>query len=103
MSPTKGRPYLLKSSARAIGQPPLKTGTLIPETGIYKVIHGEHRLPHEVILFQGEKFPRCAKCRDKVCFELVYPAEEIHTVQVLCTLLEGKPVFQRDQDGPCYH
>jgi predicted amidohydrolase YtcJ len=26
------------------------------------------------------------------------PAEEIHTVRVLCTLLEGKPVFERDPE-----
>ena len=94
MSPTKARPYLLKSSARAIGQPPLKTGTLIPETGIYRVIHGEHRLPHEVILFQGEKFPRCAKCRDKVCFELVYPAEEIHSGRGFRVVLHELPLLE---------
>jgi hypothetical protein len=42
MSPLKARPYLMKSSAQAVASPPFKTGTLISETGIYKVIHSEH-------------------------------------------------------------
>jgi hypothetical protein len=40
MSPVKALPYLMKSSAQAVASPPFKTGTLISETGIYKVIHG---------------------------------------------------------------
>ena len=43
----------------------------MPTTGIYKVIHAEHRLLHEVILSGGDIFPRCAKCSDVVIFELL--------------------------------
>jgi hypothetical protein len=48
-----------------------QTGATVPTTGIYKIIHAEHRLPHEVILSGGDIFPRCAKCSDVVIFELL--------------------------------
>ena len=48
-----------------------KTGQIVPESGIYRVVHAGHRLPHEVTLLKGEAFPRCAKCADKVEFEAV--------------------------------
>lgn len=48
-----------------------KTGAIIPDTGIYRVIHSAHRLPHEVTLLKGATFPRCQKCADPVTFELV--------------------------------
>jgi hypothetical protein len=38
------------------------TGAVIPSTGIYRVIHRAHRLPHEATLFKGETFPKCQKC-----------------------------------------
>lgn len=47
----------------------LKTGDLVPESGIYRVHHSGHRLPHEVTLLQGQRFPRCGKCADAVEFE----------------------------------
>jgi hypothetical protein len=47
------------------------TGELIEESGIYRVCHSAHRLPHEVTLLKGEKFPKCQKCADEVKFELV--------------------------------
>ena len=43
----------------------------IPTSGIYCVIHAQHRLPHEVTLLEGQVFPPCAKCHDEVRFELV--------------------------------
>ncbi|HET6933657.1 MAG TPA: hypothetical protein VFI72_02385 [Candidatus Angelobacter sp.] len=44
----------------------------VAESGIYRVIHGAHRLPHSVTLFLGDIFPRCAKCADLVTFELLH-------------------------------
>jgi hypothetical protein len=52
------------------------TGQKILESGIYTVHHSEHRLPHEVTLLQGEQFPRCGKCADRVGFELLCAAPE---------------------------
>jgi hypothetical protein len=46
-----------------------KTGAIIPESGIYRVAHSAHRLPHEVTLLKGETFPKCQKCADAVTFE----------------------------------
>jgi hypothetical protein len=51
--------------------PAFRTGEAIPESGIYRVVHREHRLPHEVTLLRDEIFPKCAKCHDDVTFELV--------------------------------
>jgi hypothetical protein len=57
-------------------QPTFRTGEQIAESGIYRVIHKTHRLPHEVTLLKDQVFPRCAKCRDKVKFELVRAVSE---------------------------
>lgn len=54
----------------------LKTGDVIPASGIYRVHHAAHRLPHEVTLLKDEIFPRCQKCRNAVEFEPVLLAEE---------------------------
>ena len=48
-----------------------KTGQTVPHSGIYRVSHSEHRLPHEVTLLKGEMFPKCQKCADAVMFKLV--------------------------------
>ena len=47
------------------------TGQEVPSSGIYRVFHGEHRLPKELVLIAGNKFPRCGKCSNAVRFELV--------------------------------
>ena len=61
--------YLIKSSPMLRGK--FKTGAVIPATGIYRVSHSAHRLPHEVTLVQGQTFPKCQKCADAVAFRLV--------------------------------
>lgn len=48
-----------------------RCGEKISESGIYRVVHDKHRLPHEVTLLSGELFPKCMKCEDLVYFELV--------------------------------
>ncbi len=49
----------------------------VPVTGLYRVMHGSHRLPHEALLLAGEVFPRCARCSDQVEFELVAPMPDL--------------------------
>jgi hypothetical protein len=51
-----------------------KPGDVANETGVYLVSHDRHRLPHEVIVLRGERFPRCANCSEAVIFELFYAA-----------------------------
>lgn len=48
-----------------------KTGQSVPESGIYRVLHDSHRLPHEVTLLKSQVFPRCAKCAGEVHFQVV--------------------------------
>jgi hypothetical protein len=48
-----------------------KSSDTIPESGVYRVLHAEHRLPHEVTLIAGQTFPPCVKCHAEVRFELM--------------------------------
>jgi hypothetical protein len=61
------------------------TGDKVPVTGLYLVHHAAHRLPHEALLLKDEAFPRCAKCADKVEFELLkgVPGIEQHRDRVV--------------------
>lgn len=51
----------------------LRTGDLVPASGIYLVNHAPHRLLQEIALFKSERFPRCSKCDSAVLFLLVHP------------------------------
>jgi hypothetical protein len=48
-----------------------RCGDIIIESGIYRVVHRKHRLPHEVTLLRDQLFPRCIECEDAVYFELL--------------------------------
>lgn len=78
MRANRSSPFLVKSAPSGMSGPGLifRTSEPIPESGIYRVIHKAHRLPHEVTLFKDQDFPRCAKCKDAVKFELVMAATE---------------------------
>ena len=52
----------------------LKTGGTVPESGIYRVLHAQHRLPTEVTLLANHEFPRCSCCSEPVFYELVRSA-----------------------------
>jgi hypothetical protein len=43
---------------------------VVPESGIYRVMHDPHRLMHDATLLQGQRFPLCRRCKDDVRFEL---------------------------------
>jgi hypothetical protein len=58
--------------------PNLKTGDIVPETGIYLVVHASHRLPHEVVILAGERFPRCCRCSESVLFSLLHSAPDLY-------------------------
>lgn len=76
MGPRKSGLFLVKSPARDMSKERIyRTGELIPASGIYRVVHLEHRLPHEVTLLKDEQFPRCAKCASAVTFELLQAAQ----------------------------
>src|SRR4051812_19136021 len=48
-----------------------KTGETVPHSGIYRVKHSEHRLPHEVTLLRANTFPPCSKCGNNVAYQLL--------------------------------
>jgi hypothetical protein len=53
-----------------------RSGEKVVTSGIYRVVHYQHRLAHEVTLLQGGIFPPCMRCGLQVVFEL------LRTVQV---------------------
>src|SRR3954467_9766740 len=54
-----------------------KPGQPVPETGVYRVIHHQHRPEHDATLFRDEQFPPCGRCGEDVRFELVGKAVPI--------------------------
>jgi hypothetical protein len=47
-----------------------RPGELVPENGVYRVMHESHRLMHEASLLKGDRFPICKQCKTSVRFEL---------------------------------
>jgi hypothetical protein len=55
-----------------------KPSEQVPVSGVYRVDHNSHRDSHEVTLLEGEIFPTCAVCEDRVRFVLKHRASSIH-------------------------
>ena len=62
------------------------SGEIVPKSGIYKVSHAEHRLPHEVTVISGQTFPPCAKCGNAVNFQLLRVIHDADTPPFRVTL-----------------
>jgi hypothetical protein len=75
-----------------------RCGDKIPESGIYRVVHHKHRLPHEVTLLRDELFPRCIKCEEEVFFQLVRSAPDITLVPFKVTLY-ALPVADEEEES----
>lgn len=90
MGVTQKRGFLVHTSEEV-----LKTGAVAPETGIYRVVHTGHRLPHEVVILQGQRFPRCSKCTSSVLFELAHAAPDLFQ-SCICRIYE-LPVVEHTQ------
>lgn len=54
-----------------------RSGDKVPCTGLYRVSHYQHRMPHDAVLRSGETFPACNKCGKRVMFRLSTNAETI--------------------------
>jgi len=50
-----------------------KPGQIVPVSGVFTAVHGEHRAQHEVVAIRGEEFPSCRICKDEVRFHVVRP------------------------------
>jgi hypothetical protein len=54
-----------------------KSGMTAPVSGIYRVYHYRHRIPHAVFVPSGAVFPTCKGCGDKVQFAPLIAGEPI--------------------------
>jgi hypothetical protein len=53
-------------------------GESVRQTGIYEVIHDRsHRVAHEVVMLNGDSFPACDTCEERVRFRLIRTAPYI--------------------------
>jgi hypothetical protein len=57
----------------------LEPGDIAPRSGVYRVHHYAHRMPHLVIVLAGITLPKCKRCGEKVRFAPMVPAEPIST------------------------
>jgi hypothetical protein len=60
----------IESSQGKIVHKKYRPGDIVPESGIYRVMHESHRLMHEATLLEGQRFPICKQCKYSVRFEL---------------------------------
>jgi len=51
----------------------------MPESGLYRVFHADHRVSHKAILPKGQKFPRCGVCKEEVHFELILAVPQLES------------------------
>jgi hypothetical protein len=49
----------------------LKPGEICSQSGLYRVIHRAHRMPHKAVISQGDIFPSCSRCGAAVRFKLI--------------------------------
>jgi len=55
----------------------LHPGETVATTGVYRVYHHAHRLPHSVFVPAGTILPKCRRCGDKVEFGLLLESDSI--------------------------
>ena len=58
-----------------------RPGQKAPRTGLYRVVHYQHRLPHDVVIKQGEVFPSCNRCGQRVTFSISSTADVLSADQ----------------------
>jgi hypothetical protein len=67
----------LVNKEEQVPSPYFRVGERVPQSGVYRVFHSEHRVSHEVTLVGAQDFPRCSHCGTNVHFELLHSAPEI--------------------------
>jgi hypothetical protein len=48
----------------------LSPGETISVSGVYRVVHSEHRADHDVLALKGDVLPDCRVCKNLVRFHL---------------------------------
>lgn len=66
-------------------------GEVVPENGVYRVIHESHRLMHEASLAKGDRFPICKQCKESVRFELRRAVKNSPQISGYHSILEDYP------------
>ena len=98
MSTAKRKLRLVSSRTRTPkSKAQFSCGDKIPESGIYRVVHRDHRLPHEVTLLRDQLFPKCTQCEHSVYFELVRSAPDI-TLAPFKVALYALPAVDEEED-----
>lgn len=69
--------YSRSQTARIMAEKEFRPGEQIPDSGVYLVVHREHRPTHEATLVAGKPFPPCARCGKVVRFRLLRNASSI--------------------------
>ncbi len=61
-----------KTSSSAAKKPKRRyaPGDTVPQSGVYEAFHASHRVTQTLVLLEGKGFPHCARCKEKVRFEL---------------------------------
>ena len=80
--------------------PVFRTGQTVPASGIYRVTHLRHRLPHEVTLLAGQTFPRCSKCKDSIQFQPVRYAATVQADPDFKVVVYELPVLEDEEQDP---
>lgn len=62
MKNPKGRMFEVKAA--------LSPGETVALSGVYRVVHAEHRADHEVVAITGDILPGCRMCKAEVRFYL---------------------------------
>ena len=70
-----------------------KPGTSVPKDGMYWVHHYQHRMSHLSHLKNGEYFPQCVKCGERVRFESAPEHDSAEHIS-------HDPDFRKEHSGP---
>ena len=54
-----------------------RPGESVLTTGIYTASHYQHRLPHDVFAVEGDCFPACKRCGNRIRYKLIQAATHI--------------------------
>ena len=73
-----------------------RPGDRVPATGIYTAEHDQHRSTHEVFAKEGDRFPNCRTCGERVNFALAQAASRIDEDAGFGKVPKTKSVKQRN-------
>lgn len=63
-------------------------GEFCRTTGVYKVVHYLHRLPHHVSVNEAEPFPVCRKCQSKVRYFRTEKSTQVSAAEAVSLIVE---------------